>query len=92
MSLSGYPTSRKKVNARGRQKLKPIPQARHRGADAGEVARCQIVFLCFHNYCHNYKRHLDYTGCCAVRLRYVDLVVCMEVAVEVCCCLTVFSC
>jgi hypothetical protein len=29
---------------------------------------------------------------CALRLRYVDLVVCIEVAVEVCCCLTVFSC
>jgi hypothetical protein len=29
---------------------------------------------------------------CALRLRYVDLVVSIEVAVEVCCCLSVFSC
>jgi hypothetical protein len=29
---------------------------------------------------------------CALRLRYVDLVVSTEVAVEVCCCFTVFSC
>jgi hypothetical protein len=28
---------------------------------------------------------------CALKLRYVDLVVSTEVAVEVCCCLTVFS-
>jgi hypothetical protein len=28
---------------------------------------------------------------CALRLRYVDLVVRIEVAVEVCCCFTVFS-
>jgi hypothetical protein len=29
---------------------------------------------------------------CALRLRYVDLVVSIEVAVEACCCFTVFSC
>jgi hypothetical protein len=29
---------------------------------------------------------------CALRLRYVDLVVSIEVFVEVCCCFTVFSC
>jgi hypothetical protein len=29
---------------------------------------------------------------CALRLGYVDLVVSIEVAVEVCCCFTVFSC
>jgi hypothetical protein len=29
---------------------------------------------------------------CALRLRYVDLVVSMEVAVEVCCCFAVLSC
>jgi hypothetical protein len=29
---------------------------------------------------------------CALRLRYLDLVVSIEVTVEVCCCLTVFSC
>jgi hypothetical protein len=29
---------------------------------------------------------------CALRLRYVYLVVSIEVAVEVCCCFTVFSC
>jgi hypothetical protein len=29
---------------------------------------------------------------CALRLRYVDLVVSIEVAVEVCCSFTVFSC
>jgi hypothetical protein len=29
---------------------------------------------------------------CALRLRYVDLVVSIEVAVEVFCCFTVFSC
>jgi hypothetical protein len=29
---------------------------------------------------------------CALRLWYVDLVVNIEVAVEVCCCFTVFSC
>jgi hypothetical protein len=28
---------------------------------------------------------------CALRLRHVDLVVSIEVAVEVCCCFTVFS-
>jgi hypothetical protein len=37
----------------------------------------------------------DYTVCsesrCALRLRYVDLVVSIEVAVEVCCCFTVLS-
>jgi hypothetical protein len=31
-------------------------------------------------------------SCCALRLRYVDLVVSIEVAVAMCCCLTVFSC
>jgi hypothetical protein len=29
---------------------------------------------------------------CALRLRYVDLVVSIEIVVEVCCCFTVFSC
>jgi hypothetical protein len=29
---------------------------------------------------------------CALRLRYVDLVVSIEVAIDVCCSLTVFSC
>jgi hypothetical protein len=29
---------------------------------------------------------------CALRLRYVDLVASIEVAVEVCCCFIVFSC
>jgi hypothetical protein len=29
---------------------------------------------------------------CALRLRYVDLVVSIDVAVEVCCCFTAFSC
>jgi hypothetical protein len=29
---------------------------------------------------------------CALMLQYVDLVVSIEVAVEVCCCFTVFSC
>jgi hypothetical protein len=29
---------------------------------------------------------------CALRLRYVDLVVSIEVAVGVCCCFTVFGC
>jgi hypothetical protein len=29
---------------------------------------------------------------CAFRLRYIDMVVSIEVAVEVCCCFTVFSC
>jgi hypothetical protein len=29
---------------------------------------------------------------CALRLRNVDFVVSIEVAVEVCCCFTVFSC
>jgi hypothetical protein len=29
---------------------------------------------------------------CVLKLRYVDLVVSIEAAVEVCCCLTVFSC
>jgi hypothetical protein len=29
---------------------------------------------------------------CALRLRYVDLVVSIEVVVELCCCFTVFSC
>jgi hypothetical protein len=29
---------------------------------------------------------------CTLRLRYVELVVSIEVAVEVCCCFTVFSC
>jgi hypothetical protein len=28
---------------------------------------------------------------CALRLRYVELIVSIEVAVEVCCCFTVFS-
>jgi hypothetical protein len=29
---------------------------------------------------------------CALRLRYVDLIVSIEVAIEVCCCFTEFSC
>jgi hypothetical protein len=29
---------------------------------------------------------------CALRLRHVDVVVSIKVAVEVCCCFTVFSC
>jgi hypothetical protein len=29
---------------------------------------------------------------CALRLRYVDMFVSIEVVVEVCCCFTVFSC
>jgi hypothetical protein len=29
---------------------------------------------------------------CALRLQYVDLVVSNEVAIEVCCCFTAFSC
>jgi hypothetical protein len=29
---------------------------------------------------------------CALRLRYVDLVVSVEVAIDVCCCFTVFGC
>jgi hypothetical protein len=29
---------------------------------------------------------------CALRLWYIDLVVSIEVAVEVCCCFTIFSC
>jgi hypothetical protein len=29
---------------------------------------------------------------CVLGLRHVDLVVCIEVAVEVCCCFTVLSC
>jgi hypothetical protein len=29
---------------------------------------------------------------CALRLRYVDLVISIEVAVKVCCCFTVFIC
>jgi hypothetical protein len=28
---------------------------------------------------------------CALRLQYVDLIVSIEVAIEVCCCFTVFS-
>jgi hypothetical protein len=31
-------------------------------------------------------------SCCARRLRYVDLVVSIEVAVEVCCCFVTFHC
>jgi hypothetical protein len=30
-------------------------------------------------------------SCCALRIQYVDVVVSIEVAVEVCCCFTVFS-
>jgi hypothetical protein len=44
----------------------------------------------------NYETCLCYTVCperrCALRLRYVDLIVSIEVAIEVCCCFTVFSC
>jgi hypothetical protein len=29
---------------------------------------------------------------CALRLRYVDMVVSIAVTIEVCCCFTVFSC
>jgi hypothetical protein len=29
---------------------------------------------------------------CALRLRYLDLVVSIEVSVEACCCFTVFNC
>jgi hypothetical protein len=31
-------------------------------------------------------------SCCALRLRYVDMVVSIEVAVKVCCCFAVLSC
>jgi hypothetical protein len=47
-------------------------------------------------FVENHKAGTDCTvrseSRCALRLRYVDLVVSVEVAVEVCCCFTVFSC
>jgi hypothetical protein len=39
-----------------------------------------------------YKTTVRSESRCALRLRYVDLVVITEVAGEVCCCFTVFSC
>jgi hypothetical protein len=60
MKLFGYATSRQKGNASLRQKLKPIPQARHCVTDADGMARCRLVFLGFHNCCHTYKIRLDY--------------------------------
>jgi hypothetical protein len=48
------------------------------------------------SYCLKQRIKLHYTvlseSRCAPRLRCVDLVVSIEVAVEVCCCFTVFSC
>jgi hypothetical protein len=40
----------------------------------------------------NYNATVLSESRCVVRLRYVDLVISIEVAVEVCCCFTVFSC
>jgi hypothetical protein len=61
-----------------------------------------LVVFCFVSDC-NYKLHavsfslslfiiVRSESRCAVVLRYVDLVASIEVAVEVCCCFTVFSC
>jgi hypothetical protein len=56
---------------------------------------CRIIVQI--HVCYVY-RHIYVTSTvrseirCALRLRYVDLVVSIEVAVEVFCCFTVFSC
>jgi hypothetical protein len=41
--------------------------------------------ICSYGTAHSESR-------CALRLRYIDLFVNIEVAVAVCCCFTVFSC
>jgi hypothetical protein len=50
----------------------------------------------FGKYIYTHTHTHTHTVCsksyCALRLQYVHLVVSIEVAVEVCCCLTVFSC
>jgi hypothetical protein len=43
-----------------------------------------------HSYCA--RNTLCSESRCALRLWHVDLVISIEVAVEVCCCFTVFSC
>jgi hypothetical protein len=43
-----------------------------------------------HSYCT--RNTLCSASRCALRLRYIDLAVGIKVAVEVCCCLTIFSC
>jgi hypothetical protein len=43
-----------------------------------------------HTICHIHTARSE--SRCALRLRYVDLVVSIEVGVEMCCCFTVFSC
>jgi hypothetical protein len=51
--------------------------------------RC-VIRQFLHSHKHNIVRS---ESRCALRLRYVDLVVSIEVAVDVCCCcFTVFSC
>jgi hypothetical protein len=53
-----------------------------------------VYDVCVHvdTYVHTYINIVRSESRCALRLRYVDLVVSIEVAVEVCCCFTVFSC
>jgi hypothetical protein len=43
-------------------------------------------------YLHIHISTVHLESCCALRLRYVDFVVSNEIAIEVCCCFTVFSC
>jgi hypothetical protein len=49
----------------------------------------QMSLLC-NEICPSYT--VSSESCCSLRLRYVDLVVIIKAAVEVCCCLTVFRC
>jgi hypothetical protein len=63
--------------------------------NVGNVLLCAIYQLNFTVFMY-VTRISRYTvrseSRCALRLRYVDLVVSTEVAVEMCCCFTVFSC
>jgi hypothetical protein len=68
----------------------------------GNMVRCYVSYCLFILHLFNKDfQHLRFLvlndtvrseSRYALRLRYVDLVVSMEVAVEVCCCFTVFSC
>jgi hypothetical protein len=70
--------------------------------DASRNCRWQVELvmaaqgLSYMEFDYSYLSQLLYTARsesrCALRLRYVDLVVIIYVAVEVCCCFTIFSC
>ena len=63
-----------------------IIQTEHLGEGKEKMKLVIQELLCVDTYTVRSERH------CALRLRYVDLVVSIEVAVEVCCCCVTFRC